>query len=386
VQDQKNDASVGVGVFSAVTRQPARTENDGTSRGGSIIIPGVTYAYQIDQNQAIGLGLYGVAGTGSKYNDLNFNNMGSELSNFRPDSYALLQVIELGLGYARKINSNFTAGITLQAHKNQGKLAVVAPLYSGTTPIAITATQYDTINGSDIGNYKLGLKYENDAKTFGAGLTYQSKIMFKGTSDTSGQVVYSNAGAGATPGATAGQVYHMRAGDSNFTTQIPESVKVSSYLEVLPKNKLSLEYSWTKYSNNKKISIDSRLTNPVSGQVIDVPDSNQKWSDLHDIRIGWTNTAFESWTFGGGYSHSSAVTNRNYSTINFLPPGEFHHIYLGGGKAIENWRLDAAYEYVYSRSTGHSEATTAGPLNTPSVGGTWDFKGHVFLASGSYYF
>lgn len=379
----------GMAAVSGTVKAPVVNEREKVSFAGPVTPLGMMYSQEISEREAMAVGLYSIGGLDSSFKDVDLTSQGAEFANFRPDIYGRLAVIELGLGYSRKMNENISLGGTLRNHiARAGFSQVQVSQAQGLggfgipdgTVLAISQGEFKDLEGSALGAYMLAGNYQNDKKDQGVSVVYRSKVAFTLETKGKGKVVYSNAGAAAS-GANAGQVYKLSGNNTKISSGIPEAWTASYFKKFTPTEKLSLEYTWTEYSDNQKLGIKGSLTNPVDGSTTAVPDVPLKWKDMHDFKIGWTSTSIESWTIGGGYSLTLPVTEKKHTGPTFAVPGNYHHLYAGAGKAFTDWRIDSGVEYYYGQGRGSTKRIEGANQVTPSVKGQYETEAYAFYLS-----
>lgn len=385
---------LGVGASSGHMEGPIiKNGQEEKAFSGPVTPVGVMYAQNIGSTDAFGIGLYSVGGLSTAFPDVKLNSLGSEFNSFRPDAYGQLSVIELGLGYSRNINSNFSIGGTLRNHFANGGLSqiqvVEAKGLSGMgipdgTVLAVSNGEFKNLQGYAFGAYTLGANYLNDKKDFGASLIYRSKLDISLKAKGKGKLVYSNTGALAS-GANAGQAYALKGNQSTINSSLPEAWTFSLFKKINASNTFHFEYTWAEYSNNRQLKIDGKLKNPVDNTTTQIPDVNLKWHDMHEFKFGWTNTAFEKWIIGGGYSLTLPVTNKKAAGATFAAPGNYHNFYWGAGRIFEKFRIDGAMEYYFSSSKGKTDGSTNGNQVSPPIEGDFGSRCYSILASFTYY-
>ena len=394
MSENKKEIHFGIGASSGTIEAPIIENNEQVkSFCGPVTPAGVMYSQRISEMEAIGVGLYSVGGLSSGFDDVNLSSLGSEFNSFRPDIYGRLSVFELGLGYSRKLSSNFSLGGTLRSHLADGGFSQVqvteARGLSGMgipdgTVLAVSNGEFKDLQGSSFGSYTLGANFLNSKKDFGLSLVYRSQVNLSLEAKGKGKIVYSNTGAMAT-GANAGQVYSLSGNKSTIASSLPEAWTLSLFKAIGASNKFHFEYTWAEYSHNRQLDIDAELTNPVDSSTTKIPNVNLKWHDLNEFKFGWTNHSFENWIIGGGYSLTLPVTNRNASGPTFATPANYHNLFLGVGKKFEKFRIDGAYENYFSSGSGKTEEVASGNQASPSVKGDYSSRCYSFIASVTYF-
>ncbi len=387
IQAEKKEFSGALSVASNTLGAAIIEDNQTVTNTPFPVTPvAIMYAQQIDAQSAFGLGLYTVGGLNVGFDNVNLEALGTEFTGFKPDAFAKMMMMEVGLGYARKLNSNLTLGATLRADYVRADIGDIQVIRApDDTVLAVNEVAFEEMDSFSLGAFILGLKYTSDDKRTGLGVNYRSKFNIDLRGDASGKIVYSNAGAGAT-GLNAGQIYDMKGSRTDFSTSLPEALTFSFNRQITNNNTLYLEYTWTEYSNNEAMRIDGTMTDPTEA-VMDTPDQIFKWHDMHDFKIGWTNTSIEKWILGGGYVFTLPVTNRKFAGSTNAAPGNFHHFYLGAGRAFDHFRIDGAAEYYEGSGKGASAAAqNANGTIVKAVEGVSSAKAYAVTLSGSYFF
>lgn len=392
--DHGNEISFGLGAASGDLSGPIVKSGEKVKAFSGPVIPlGVTYAKNLSEKDALGVGVYAVGGLSTGFKDIDLKSRGSEFSSFRPDAYGRLSIIELGLGYSRKLNSNFSVGGTIRNHYAEGGFSQVqvteAQGLGGSgipdgTVLAISNGEFETLKGHSLGAFTLGASYQPDDSSLGASVVYRSRVDYSLEGKSQGKIAYSNTGAAVT-GATAGEVYELAGRNSTVESSLPEAWTVSLFRKIGEKNTAHFEYTFVEYSKNERLSIDSSLRNSVDGSTSDVPDVPLKWKDLHEFKLGWTNTALENWIIGGGYSLSLPVTNKSAAGATFAPPGNFHNFFLGAGYQFSRFRIDAAYENYFSSGDGKTAGSSSGNQASPPIEGEFSSWCYSFIGSFTYF-
>jgi long-subunit fatty acid transport protein len=394
ISERDREFHVGISSITGTSTAPLVTNQEKSAYSKPISVLGAMYSKNISHDEAIGFGLYSVGGLNVTYSDVDLTTQGSEFSDFRPDIYGKLAVVELGTGYSKKINNNLQAGFSLRQNYAQGGFSQVQVSQAqglggfgipDGTVLAISQGEFKDLDGFSFGNYALGINYLTDSKDQGVSIVYRSRVNFELETKGKGKLVYSNAGAAATPTAVAGQLYSLKGNNTSIASKLPEAWTVSYFNKVTNQNKLLVEYTWTEYSSNQELSIDGALKNPVDNSTTPVSDVVLKWQDMHDFKFGWINTTFESWTLGGGYSLTLPVTDRKHTGPTFAGPHNYHHFYAGAGKAFSNFRIDGGLEYYFGSGSGSTQRLVSGNQAAPSIKGYYETKATALFLSSTWY-
>lgn len=116
IQAEKKEFSGALSVASNTLGAAIIEDNQTVTNTPFPVTPvAIMYAQQIDAQSAFGLGFYTVGGLNVGFDNVNLEALGTEFSGFKPDAFAKMMMMEVGLGYARKLNSNLTLGATLRA-------------------------------------------------------------------------------------------------------------------------------------------------------------------------------------------------------------------------------------------------------------------------------
>lgn len=395
IKTQNKEFHAGVSAASGSTKAPVITSNQEVATFSGPVTPlGIMYSQKLESESAFGVGLYSIGGLNVGYDDVKLDALGSEFAEYHPELYGRLSVIELGTGYAKKVNNNLSAGITLRQHIANGAFSQLQPsraiglggmgIPDGTV-LAVSKGTFDDLSGFSVGSYLLGINYLTDDGRTGMAITYRSQVNLKLKTKSKGEVVYSNTGAAAS-GANAGQVYKLSGNESSVSSSLPEAWTISLFRKISQSDTLHFEYSWTEYSNNNKLGIDSKLKNPVDNSTSSVPDVILNWHDMHDFKLGYTNISIDDWIFGGGYGFTMPVTDKHNTGPTFAVPGNYHHFYAGLGKSFKKFRIDGAYENYFGSSSGRTRTLSAPNQQTPSIKGDYETRAYAFFLSGTYYF
>lgn len=323
--------------------QGAQTENDESIDSEKEMRPvfGFTSKMKINEDFAVGAGLYVSGGSGAGFDNVKYTGFEA----YKPNVMSKVQIVELGLGGAYKIDKNFSVGATYRITMAQADLASAAKNDAGTALLGLELTD---LTGYDYSTFRLGAQYRSDDKSWGLGVNYRSELFIDAEGDAKGKISL----GGAAP-------LDMTGSKATAETYLPQQINIGGFYKYTPKSTIFLEYGWTEYSKNKEIKLGGDLSLPAAAGGTNVLEGNtvvQNWHNMNIIRIG-NATEIGSGILRVGYAYTSQVTNSDAAAITYSAPGAGHTFAFGGGRKYLGDRLlvDGALEYSYSEGRGTKE-------------------------------
>lgn len=350
-------------------------QNNETTTRDIINSGGILGSYKLNK-VTFGAGVYGLAGLNTDYKSVDFAKVDSSLGNYNQDVYGKLSVVEFAIGSSIELSSNLRFGASVRGQQAQAKFKDTSIIRSqglgglgvaDGTVLAATTAQFDDLKGSSFGSYKLGLQYQSDDKRSGLGLSYRSPVKIKVKGDLKGKIAYTNTGAAATNFAaganivSAGQQYDQTSSGGSIESSIPQQVVFDGNHLLSDKVMVVAGISWTQYSMNKKLGIDGDLTNTADGQTAALADVQERKHDMYDLKTGLQFEYDQNKFLRAGFTHTNAVTNKNYTSATSAPPSSYQHYALGWGSSLSSkWFLDLALEYYRSSGSGKTPQSETG--------------------------
>lgn len=286
------------------------------------ILPGIQYKRNLNENAAYGVSLAAIAGSKALHENVGSNNL---------DLSTDIQAVELGLSYARKINQNYSWGLTWRITQVQATF--------DTMPSATAGVKADNLSQTDYSTFRLGVRYTDDSNKWGWGASYRSELALE-LEDGDAK------GGGALAASGTGKI--------DVGSNLPQSLAFGTWYQLNEKAKLYTELTWWDYSVNQNIDIE----------ITDLPGANgksklkQKWSDMYALKIGYEYMKDETLALRAGAAITTQVTHEDYARNTFSAPGDAYSIHFGAGKKLnENSTLDLGLEYVTSEGKGNGKST-----------------------------
>ena len=262
--------------------------------------PGMYYVRQINDKEWVGMGTWSRFGMVSQFerNSVAGSNAFSSKMNG----------VSLGVNYARKLDSKWTASVGaevnyvgLQLDKN-----AFAPT-SNASPLHIEGETY-ALGWNAAANYEFDKKNE-------IGVVYRSKINHSMEAD------YDAHGLLATMGG------YGSAGDAYACVSLPESLTLGYNHKFDDKNRVELNYIWTRWERYN--ALDITFTPNNGNPSFTVPQA-KNWSNGKRFAIGYEHKFSDKYSgmLGYAYDHSSIP----YEGGDFMIPTGTRTTYSIGGQ------------------------------------------------------
>src|SRR5690606_13578256 len=136
---------------------------------------------------------------------------------------------------------------------------------------------------------------------------------------------------------TGGTITNLRLGDTWISNVFPHQISLGAFFKLSDLWKVSPEYSFTNYSENKFLGISGGVASTIA----------QNWKNQHIGRLG-----FEYLGMGiplrFGYAYTSQVTPSDHARSSFASPGSGHAIAAGSGMSLGTIDFDFAGEYSFA--------------------------------------
>lgn len=358
-------------TFSQFSGPVAVEGQEETSTLGFSPLYGAAASFKLSDRLGIGFGSAIVGGAGNQFNDLDFSQLNftgaGNLDELRPDIGAKLIINEVGLGVGYQVSDNWSLGLSWRATLVSGHLqaaSVTQPDFSdpgSPSPGALANVLIDGLSAVDLGGFRAGIQYINDAKDFGFGINYRSALQFTAEGETSGEVELASssfAGSGDITG-----------GSATVTNSFPQAVS-AGFMLGFGKWRVFPEYTFTNYSVNRTLILGGTITLPQNfgGTEKELTDVTQNWRDQHNGRLGLEYDWSDSTVIRAAYVATTAVVPGANARATFSAPGLAHSLYLGGGHAFsDSFRLDATGEYSTGTGDGTSENGIDGTFTNTGV-------------------
>lgn len=319
---------------------PIKYNNEVSTGDRMMTVPGaLTYGQSVGKNCGIGVGYYASGGSKSKFENQQMTT-GAMNSTVKTD----LEITELGLGSAYKLNEQWKFGATLRYVMVKGDFAFVQPTAAAGVPHL--NLELNGLKGNAFG-YKLGAQYKASAKTRYS-FVYRSEV---------NAAIDGNYGGNVWVGAST----PISQTPATLRTTFPMAATLGAQHDY-EKWRALVEYVWTQYSRIGEIPISGSFTfvtpGPTTNTIAGV-NSPTNWRDEHSFRLGGEYLGM-AWPVRFGYLLASPVTNKNYARANFVAPGWGHSVTLGTGKdfdvAQKPLSFNVAGEYVMVNGDGEGEA------------------------------
>jgi long-chain fatty acid transport protein len=291
-------------------------------------IPQFFGQYNVNDNLAVGFGLYAPFGLKTQYDANWFGSDTAILSK--------LDVIDTNLSVAYKLNKQWSVGASLIARYIYGHMTnSTSALGGGTSDFELDGW---TRTGA------LGVMYEPQENTrFGFSWRLRSTQQVKGDHEISGT-------------AASGGLFNQVA-TGWASPALPETFTLSAYHKYKAVG-ISGTARWTHWSQSFPeftMKSDSRLFNYLYAGNPMGTDTYGKTS-VYNYDNTWTLTAGldwyynENWTFRCGTGWDESPTHNDTSRTIRIPDNDRFWASVGASYMTENWQIDAAYTRMFARA------------------------------------
>jgi len=316
----------------------------GTEKSDSrwFIVPSIGANRQLDDNNSIGISIYGNGGMNTDYDTNTF--YGSS-----PTGVDLMQLFVVPT-YARKITSKHAIAISpifaYQRFEAKGLEAFSDPQYSA-SPDNVTNNGHDNSYG-----YGAKVGYMGEVLPFlNIGASYQTKIWMSKLDEYKG----------------------LFAEQGDF--DIPATWTVGLALKATPELIFLVDVQEIYYSDVKSINNPLRPNIQTSHLGRD-SGAGFGWDDITILKLGLQWKSSKDWTWRAGYSYGDQPVPKSEVLFNTLAPGVIkHHASLGVTKTIGNQELKLALVRAFSNSvTGPNTLEVPGQQRIELKMNQWEFS------------
>lgn len=403
----KQDVNLQTVLIGGYVQGPVTQSNNSVKGDDSIFPTGGIFANKsVNSDISIGLGIYGIAGLDSRYNQVSYGSIDPDFSNYKKDYYSKLSVMEYSVGGSYRVSHNLSLGLAVRAQSvkasfSQTSVSVADGLggYGVTdgTPISASTVELKDLKQNKAGSIKLGAKWESDDKTIGIGVAYRSRVDFNAKGTASGDQVYTATGSAVinavTGGAVvpvAGAVNSLTGGSASVASTLPAQLNLDSHFKLATSNTLYLGYNFTQYSKNKALTTKASVVD-MTGTTTQIPDTKLNWKDMHDFKVGYSHDVSDTLQLRSGFAYTTQVTPDNYAGPTYCPPGSTKQLSMGFGKlfgltSTNTISLDMTAEYYWSSANGTAPGSvdTANSMKTNDISGTYAVKAWSLFTGVSY--
>jgi long-subunit fatty acid transport protein len=312
-------------------------------------------SHKMTDKLGVGLGYYVSGGSKAKFENLDYTSatLGAPASTaFRPTVETDLKITEAALGIGYEIMPGLRFGAAWRAVMVDADFETVI----GAAANTYIAARVSNISATRWNGYKLGMQYDAQDKSWGMGAAYRSGVKFIAKGD-------------ATRYVSSAPTTVTSLGGADIENSFPQQLNVGGYFKVTPSLRISPEYSFTNYSDNRELAIRGGLVSNIS----------QNWKNQHIGRLGFEYTGM-SMPIRFGYAYTSQVTPTDRARSSFASPGKGHSFVAGSGMSLmQNLDVDFAGEYSFAKGTGQNYLEVATPA---------EFKARAYVAhlSAKYFF
>jgi long-chain fatty acid transport protein len=292
-----------------------------TNNSSGTPVPNIYYIHKLNDQFAIGAGVYSNFGTNNNFEDSFGANTGNPSFGI-PDASVFggtteISSINYTLNAAYRINDQWSIGGGLDIVQGSGKL--IRNLYASTPAVDIEA------DGVGVG-FNLGTVFELDQNNrFGFAYHYSPAIEAKGTVN-----------------------YIADPGADSITLPLPSMAEFSGFHKIQD-TKFAVHYSlqWIGWSVFDKIETNNNVT---------VKD--YEWKDGYHAAIGGTYYLNDAWTLRAGYMYDTAAQDQLTSIS--VPDSDRQWLSAGIGYAFKKHHtVDFGFTYLMGKDVSVSESEGA---------------------------
>jgi hypothetical protein len=334
--------------FTGVNPYSAKGSIAGTS--GFSPLFGLVAAYQATPKLGIGVGYYVSGGTKSKFEGLDYSNYNANFDSLKPTVETDLAITEAAVGAGYQLAPGFRVGLAWRIIMVNAKFSTVASNKS----TYVIESNIENIKATQFNGFKLGAQYEEPNHRWGLGANFRSAVSFNATGDASRR----------TETAAPGDFTTTNQGKSELQNAFPYQIAIGGWTRATELLRISYEYSFTNYTQNKGLVI---TTGATTSTIV------QNWKNQHIARLGGEYTGL-SLPLRLGYAYTSQVTPSDHARSTFASPGPAHAFSVGSGMILTSHiDLDGALEYTFASGKGSNIAS--GEVLSDS-----DFKSYAYAA------
>ncbi len=372
-----------------------------------LVAPHMYASHQLNDNVALGLGIYVPFGSGTEYQRdsvlrYNLNELG-------------LQSIAIQPTVAYKFNEQHSVALGLIAQNTKAHLRQYAN-FGATIPAAIgggngNADGYAKVKGDDWGfGYNLAWMWDiNDSARLG--VNYRSKISHDLQAEAEWKLeapIFSNSTVlpnGATIGNIAtggvrGAGYPAKE-DASVKITTPESLSVHGMYKINPQWNVFGDVTWTRHSRFNKAEVlwgngGRTVADPVNGGTTksDRTILNPNWRNTYKVALGASYQVSEPLQLRFGWAYDQSPVKNSDLRMSTLPDANRMWFSVGGKYDInKNNSINVAYSYLNIQDSkanvnGFCGGNEAGAGSQACVSsrtkGTANFKSHAHILGMQY--
>lgn len=388
---KRTEVSGGLAIIKAdVDISHVSSTDSGTNKGDMVpnaVVPFGFFATPIDENWAVGLGVYVPFAVISDY-EKSFQGRSHGI-------YSKVQVITVQPTVSYKFNDYFAIGFGPTINKIDGKLTNT--LATAGLSQMVGGPNIDTrinIKGDDTAyGYNLGIMVNPTPDTT-IGATYHSKVKYKLEGHTNFQNVPNLplSMIGLPASGTLGNALNGKY-KAKLDVTLPESLDLSVTHKLDDQWTLYAGTVWTRWSRLESLDVRnsgmSAVGNAMGFNNIGEP---LKWEDTWSWAIGTSYQWNKEWVFRAGFAFDPSPTSNEHRNVR-IPVGDRKIFTLGAGwSPTDDLTIDLAYAYLHENTAGVNQSgkslnTSAGSVDLqPAYYAKYDNSAHGFTAQMTYRF
>ncbi len=338
---------VGVAMISpkmdlTTTYNGASTKNSMTNN--VFFVPNVFVTHQVNDSVWVGVGSFTRFGLGTEFDE----NWAGRYASYN----TAIESYSLNANIAYKFNDFISMAVGLEFMKVRADLRKKfdASGIKDPTTYNTDVDQRIIVNGLTPG-LNAGIHITPNDQ-WRLGLSWRSKMNQRASGSSSYNV---------SPGAAAININNLF-NDSDISMDMNTPHMIFGGIEYKPIENLSLEFDavysmWSDYS-----AIEYHFDNAAAVGRTDV-ESTKKWNDVWRFEVGMEYKPIEDLALRVGYFYDQSPIPDGYIDY-MLPTSDRQNVSLGIGWKYENFKVDAAYNYLWMKDRTIEARPTEGVLHT----------------------
>ncbi|MFA6971305.1 MAG: OmpP1/FadL family transporter [Gallionella sp.] len=304
----------------------------GRDAGGTTIVPGAYFSWELDPKWSAGIGLGAPFGLKTEYDP---NWMG-RFHAIRSE----IKTINLNPSMAYKLNDGLSFGFGVNWQRIDAGLTKAVNYAAFGAPAGTEGT--NNLAGSDSAwGYNLGAMFNVNPNTT-VGLAYRSAMNYK----ISGTATYYGRTAALTAATLVSAAAAAQIGDSAFTANLnlPATVSLALKYQANAQWDVLLDATQTQWSSIQSLDL-YRSSGIATG--LSLESVQFKWRDTWRVAVGANHHYNEHWTARAGVAYDQTPTSDAYR-IARLPDSDRTWLSLGGQyKPGKGDAIDFGYAHLF---------------------------------------
>ncbi len=330
-----------------------------------MVIPSLAFTYKIDDNNALGLNIFGNGGMNTEYNTKTYysqiiDGFGNPMPSGNPNPMANVEAptgvdfmqMFFTATYARTFGENHSVGISpvfaYQTFEATGLQAFRDMGMAGMPVMPVNRMDNVTNNGANTSTgFGARIGYQGELiRGLRVGATYQTKIDMAEFADYSG--LFAEEGDFDIPSNwTAGISY-----DFTDDWTVVADVKQIMYSAIKSiSNAMNAQEMMPMVPDGADTTLTAMMSNPMFVALGEENGAGFGWKDMTVFKFGLEFRGIEGWQFRSGFSTGKQPIEESGVMFNILAPAVIeNHISVGATKSLGNNELSIAITRSFSNS------------------------------------